>query len=76
MVSEKDSVQSHFVILFSFLLSLLHFPSPIHSILLCLQIVTNYNRVASVTAMLDKVDFVIMPVLNVDGYVYTWTEVS
>lgn len=73
MVSEKDSVQSYFVILFSFLLFLLHFTSPI---LLCLQIVTNYNRVASVTAMLDKVDFVIMPVLNVDGYVYTWTEVS
>lgn len=25
--------------------------------------------------MLYKVDFAILPVLNVDGYVYTWTEV-
>ena len=27
------------------------------------------------TAILDKMDFVIMPVLNVDGYVFTWKKV-
>ena len=27
------------------------------------------------TEMLDKMDFVIMPVLNVDGYVFTWNPV-
>ena len=27
------------------------------------------------TEMLDKMDFVIMPVLNVDGYSYTWQSV-
>ena len=31
-----------------------------------------YLTDASVRAMLDKVDFVILPVLNVDGYSYTW----
>ena len=25
-----------------------------------------------VTQLLDKIDFVILPVLNVDGYSYTW----
>ena len=28
------------------------------------------------TEMLDKMDFVIMPVLNVDGYVFTWNKVQ
>lgn len=27
------------------------------------------------TEMLNKMDFVIMPVLNVDGYAYTWQSV-
>ena len=26
--------------------------------------------------MLNKMDFVIMPVLNVDGYVFTWNKVQ
>ena len=26
----------------------------------------------SVTEMLDKIDFVILPVFNVDGYSYSW----
>ena len=28
------------------------------------------------TEMLNKMDFVIMPVLNVDGYVFTWDKVQ
>ena len=28
------------------------------------------------TEMLNKMDFVIMPVLNVDGYVFTWNKVQ
>ena len=39
------------------------------------QIVSKYGRDSSVTEMLDKMDFVIMPVLNVDGYVFTWNPV-
>ena len=27
------------------------------------------------TAMMNKIDLVILPVLNVDGYAYTWTKV-
>ncbi|XP_031556615.1 carboxypeptidase B-like [Actinia tenebrosa] len=38
------------------------------------QIITKYGSDSSITAMLNKLDIVIMPVLNVDGYVYTWTS--
>ena len=31
-----------------------------------------YRTDDSVTQLLDKIDFVILPVLNVDGYSYTW----
>ena len=40
------------------------------------QIVHQYGEDPSVTAMINKVDLAILPVLNVDGYVYTWTKVS
>lgn len=33
-----------------------------------------YGKDFSVTALLDKMDFIILPVLNVDGYAYTWTD--
>jgi len=36
------------------------------------QIVTKYGSDASINAMLNKLDIVIMPVLNVDGYSFTW----
>ena len=36
---------------------------------------SKYGRDNSVTEMLNKMDFVIMPVLNVDGYVFTWNKV-
>ncbi|EDO45321.1 predicted protein [Nematostella vectensis] len=38
------------------------------------QILYKYGKDQTVTAMLDKMDFVIMPILNVDGYVYTHTH--
>ena len=37
---------------------------------------SEYGKDSCVTGMLDKMDFVIMPVLNVDGYVYTWKGVG
>lgn len=37
---------------------------------------TKYGNDASVTAMVDKLDWVIMPVFNVDGYEYSHTTVS
>ena len=35
-----------------------------------------YGKDSSVTAMVDRMDWVIMPVLNVDGYEYSHTKVS
>lgn len=32
----------------------------------------NYGYDESITALLDKMDFIILPVVNVDGYAYTW----
>lgn len=40
------------------------------------QIVSKYGKDRGVTAMLDKMNFVIMPVLNVDGYVFSWNKVG
>lgn len=37
------------------------------------QIVSKYGKDESVTNLLDKMDFIIMPVLNVDGYVFSWS---
>lgn len=39
-----------------------------------LKITQKYGKDSSVTALLDKMDFIILPVLNVDGYAYTWTD--
>ena len=33
---------------------------------------TKYGSDSSVTSMLDKMDWVILPVFNVDGYAHTW----
>ena len=40
------------------------------------QLVSRYPGDDSVRDVLNKVDFVILPVLNVDGYVYTWEKVG
>jgi len=50
--------------------------SPATCMYIIKQIVSNYGKDTSVTTMLDKMDFVIMPVLNVDGYVFTWNKSS
>ena len=41
-----------------------------------LQLISQYPDDDSVREVLNKVDFVILPVLNVDGYVYTWEKVG
>ena len=40
------------------------------------QMLTKYNQDSSVKNMVDKMDWVIMPSLNPDGYKYTWSGVS
>ena len=37
--------------------------------------VSKYGKDNSVTSLLDKMDFIILPVVNVDGYAYTWRGV-
>ncbi|RMX45944.1 hypothetical protein pdam_00011050, partial [Pocillopora damicornis] len=50
--------------------------SPASCIYIIDQIVSQYGKDPSVTALLDKIDLAIVPVFNVDGYVYTWTQGS
>lgn len=40
------------------------------------QLVSRYPVDNSVREVLNRVDFVILPVLNVDGYIYTWEKVG
>ncbi|NXN97447.1 CBPB1 Carboxypeptidase, partial [Rhinopomastus cyanomelas] len=37
------------------------------------EAVQTYGKDAAVTTLLDSLDFYVLPVLNIDGYVYTWT---
>lgn len=37
------------------------------------QLVRGYGTDAAATAMLDRYSFVVVPLVNPDGYVYTWT---
>ena len=43
---------------------------------LLLQMLEQYGVDSDVTAMVDAFDWYILPVFNVDGYEYTWTDVS
>ena len=38
--------------------------------------VVNYGSVENVTNLVDAYDFHFLPVVNPDGYVYTFTDVS
>ncbi|EDO46954.1 predicted protein, partial [Nematostella vectensis] len=46
--------------------------SPATCMYIAKQLLSRYGKDANVTSVLDKMDFVIMPVLNPDGYVFTW----
>lgn len=39
------------------------------------QAVRTYGREIHMTELLEKLDFYVLPVVNIDGYVYTWTKV-
>ncbi|XP_053166546.1 carboxypeptidase B-like isoform X2 [Hemicordylus capensis] len=38
------------------------------------QAVRTYGKETIMTELLEKLDFYVLPVLNIDGYVYTWTK--
>ncbi|XP_037698978.1 carboxypeptidase B [Choloepus didactylus] len=38
------------------------------------EAVRTYRREIRMTDLLDKLDFYVLPVFNIDGYVYTWTK--
>ncbi|XP_068135335.1 carboxypeptidase B-like [Hyperolius riggenbachi] len=38
------------------------------------EAVDSYGTDAQFTSLLDNLDFYVLPVLNVDGYAYTWTD--
>ncbi|XP_065669272.1 carboxypeptidase B isoform X2 [Hydra vulgaris] len=40
------------------------------------EMLNGYKKDATVAAMLNKMDWVILPVANVDGYVYSWKDAS
>lgn len=41
---------------------------------LAYNLLTQYGSDANVTAYVDQIDFTVIPVLNPDGYTYTWTK--
>uniref|UniRef100_A0A8C3M5M8 Peptidase M14 domain-containing protein n=1 Tax=Geospiza parvula TaxID=87175 RepID=A0A8C3M5M8_GEOPR len=38
------------------------------------EAVETYGKDSVMTTLLDKLDFYVLPVVNIDGYVYTWTN--
>ncbi|NXS21485.1 CBPB1 Carboxypeptidase, partial [Mystacornis crossleyi] len=41
-----------------------------------IKAVETYGKDTVMTTLLDKLDFYVLPVVNIDGYIYTWTNVS
>ncbi|KAM7330996.1 hypothetical protein ACRRTK_010185 [Alexandromys fortis] len=39
-----------------------------------LKAVRTYGQESQMTKLLDELDFYVLPVVNIDGYVYTWTK--
>ena len=37
---------------------------------------SGYGIDGEITTMIDEMDWYIVPIFNVDGYAYTWTDVS
>lgn len=44
-------------------------------IVIHIQAVRTYGQEIHMTRLLDELDFYVLPVVNIDGYVYTWTKV-
>lgn len=44
-------------------------------IVIHIQAVRTYNQEIHMKQLLDELDFYVLPVVNIDGYVYTWTKV-
>ncbi|XP_077864507.1 carboxypeptidase B-like [Saccoglossus kowalevskii] len=38
------------------------------------QLLSNYGSDEAITVLIDNIDWYVLPLANVDGYVYTWTE--
>ncbi|XP_041515434.1 carboxypeptidase B [Microtus oregoni] len=38
------------------------------------EAVRTYGQESQMTKLLDELDFYVLPVINIDGYVYTWTK--
>ncbi|CAF0999580.1 unnamed protein product [Adineta ricciae] len=48
--------------------------SPATNIYIAYSLLSNYGKDATITHFVDQFDYYILPVFNVDGYVYTWTK--
>ncbi|KAF9437784.1 hypothetical protein BGZ76_011103 [Entomortierella beljakovae] len=38
------------------------------------HLVTNYGKASTITKILEDIEFIIVPVMNIDGYDYTWNR--
>ena len=47
--------------------------SPATVIYIAHSLLSNYSHDQTITHFVDQFDYYILPVFNVDGYVYTWT---
>ena len=47
--------------------------SPMTNAWIANQLVTLYGKDAQITNFVDNIEWTIIPIVNVDGYVYTWT---
>ncbi|CAF1378970.1 unnamed protein product [Rotaria sordida] len=48
--------------------------SPATNIYIAHALLSNYGKDSTITHLVDQFDYYILPVFNVDGYVYTWTN--
>ena len=48
--------------------------SPATNIYIAYALLSNYSKNPTITQFVDQFDYYILPVFNVDGYVYTWTK--
>ena len=48
--------------------------SPATNIYITQAFLSNYSKDATITHLVDQFDYYILPVFNVDGYAYTWTN--